>query len=307
LEKQFTPELCRKIFKAGFKLLYFGLESGCNRVLNHMQKGTTKEIAIEVCTNAYNAGIWNHVYCFLGFPTESTPEAQETINFLLSNKNIIHSFNLDNFILSKGTDVLSKPEKYGIESIDTSTTNDFNFAYNYTVSSGLTSQEALELSIQYRNKIADEFKSDKFFKLECEDVLSYITHFEKSDPFLRTTSKTENRNIQIKYLTQKTIPKIKRNVILEQINFDILEITYNIINHKTTPKYPRKIHTIFDPVSGKLWTINIKVMNILMLCDGKTNIQQIANKLANESNLNLTIDDCIAELQLLYKEGYIVV
>ncbi|MFZ7132597.1 MAG: radical SAM protein, partial [Eubacteriales bacterium] len=307
LERQFTSELCGKIYKAGFKLLYFGLESGCNRVLNHMQKGTTKETAAEVCTNAYNAGIWNHVYCFLGFPTESMTEAQETINFLLSNKNIIHSFNLDNFILSKGTDVLSKPEKYGVESIDTSTANDFNFAYNYTVSSGLTSQEALELSILSRNKIAEEYKSNKFFKLECEDVLLYITHFEKSDPFLRTASQTENKNIQIKGLTQKSMPKTKRNVILEKINFDILEITYNIINHKTAPKYPRKIYTIFDPVSGKLWSINEKTMSILKLCDGKTNIQQIADKLANESSFNLTVDDCIAELQNLYKEGYIVI
>lgn len=81
LERQFTPELCKKAFKAGFKLLYSGLESGCNRVLDRMKKGITKEIAAEVCGNIYKAGIWNHLYLFFGFPTETRVEAQRPLIF----------------------------------------------------------------------------------------------------------------------------------------------------------------------------------------------------------------------------------
>jgi radical SAM superfamily enzyme YgiQ (UPF0313 family) len=67
LERQFTPELCHKIFQAGFRLLYCGLESGCNRILNHMEKGITRESAVEVCRNIYDAVILNIYMLFLVF------------------------------------------------------------------------------------------------------------------------------------------------------------------------------------------------------------------------------------------------
>ncbi|AQU03691.1 hypothetical protein B1774_06380 [Dehalococcoides mccartyi] len=84
LEPGFTPELCLKMRKAGFRVLFLGLESGCNRILEHMEKGTTKEIAAQVCRNIYQADIWNHLYVFLGFPTESAAEAGETIAINIS-------------------------------------------------------------------------------------------------------------------------------------------------------------------------------------------------------------------------------
>ncbi len=57
LKRQFSPELCQKMYDAGFRLLYLGMESGCNRVLAHMEKGITKETAAEVCKNTCRAGI----------------------------------------------------------------------------------------------------------------------------------------------------------------------------------------------------------------------------------------------------------
>ena len=56
------------------------------------------------------------------------------------------------------------PERYGISSIDIGPDTDFNLTYDYSVSSGLTSSEALNLSITSREKLAREYKSKKFFK-----------------------------------------------------------------------------------------------------------------------------------------------
>ncbi len=75
LETQFTPELCRKIYDAGFKLLYLGLESGNDRVLRLMNKGITTEAAVTACKNMYNAGVWDHLYVMFGFPGETREEA----------------------------------------------------------------------------------------------------------------------------------------------------------------------------------------------------------------------------------------
>jgi anaerobic magnesium-protoporphyrin IX monomethyl ester cyclase len=274
-----------------------------------MEKGITKETAAEVCRNAYDAGIWDHLYCFIGFPTESRAEAQETIDFLLSNKNIIRSFNLDNFILAKGAAVMKHPERYGISSIDTGPENDFNFAYNYTVSSGLTSSEALELSIVSRERIAREYKSKKFFKLECEDVLLYISHFERSDPCLSSVTRAKITKIQPnKQLTRKSVPRIKRNVVLDKLRFDIMDIANNIVNYKNMTAYPRATFPIFDPVSGKLWSVSSLVVKVLALCDGRKSVQQIAQELSNKHDAARPKieEDCIAFLEPLSREGYVL-
>jgi anaerobic magnesium-protoporphyrin IX monomethyl ester cyclase len=310
LERQFTPELCNKMFQAGFRILHFGLESGCDRILDHMDKGITKETAIEVCRNAYNAGLWVHLYVFFGFPTETRAEAQQTIDFLLANRDIVHSFNIDNFILAKGAPVKKHPQQYGVSSIDTSPSNDFNFAYSYSVSSGLTSSEALELSIASRESIAREYKSQKFFKLDGDDMLLYISHFEQSDPYLRAAIKAKAAGTQAaKKASRKSVPRIKRNVVLDHLRFDVLNIIRNITDAKNMTAYPRATAAIFDPVSGKIWSISPQIAEVLALCDGSRSIQQIAHELSRKYNApGLKVEEeCIDWLKPLLKEGYVLV
>jgi hypothetical protein len=308
LERQFSPELCQKMFKAGFRLLYWGLESGCNRVLDHMEKGTTKETATEVCRNAYEAGIWNHLYVFFGFPTESRAEAQETIDFLLSNKKTIQSFSIANFTLSKGSATMKYPERYGISSIDTGANTEFNLTYNHTVSSGLTYNEALQLSNVYQERIAREYKSKDVFSLYYEDLLLYLTHFERNDPYLSSVTKAKTtKNRPDKQLTKKSIPRIKHNVALDKLRFNILEIIHNLSNNKNVAAYPNATSVIFDPVSGKVHSVNLAIEEFLSLCDGRKSVQQIARKLSLKYDVKRhTIEqDCIAFSESLSNEGYI--
>jgi hypothetical protein len=309
LERQFTPELCHKMFKAGFRLLRFGLESGCNRILNLMEKGITKETAAEVCRNAYDAGIWDHLNVVIGFPTESRAEAQETIDFLLTNKNIIHSFKISSFVLAKGAAVMKCPERYGISGIDAGPDTDFNLAYNYTVSSGLTFIEALELSNVWQERIAREYKGKKFFKLDGEDVLLYLSHFERSDPSLSSVARAKITKIQPdKQLTPKSVPRIKHNVVLDKLQFNIIDIIHNIANYKKVTAYPSATSTIFDPVSEKLCPVSPLIVEILALCDGKKSVQQIAHELSNKYDATrLKIEeDCIAFLKFLSRQGYVL-
>ena len=308
-ERQFTPELCEKMFKAGFRIFYWGLESGCNRVLNHMEKGITKETAVEVCQNTYDAGIWNHVYVFFGFPTETREEAQETIDFLLSNKKIIHSFNIGNFTLSKGSATMKYPERYGIRSIDTGPNTDFNLTYNHTVSSGLTFDEALELSHVYQEEIVREYRRKGIFKLYYEDILLYLSHFERSDPYLRSVAKVKTTKTQPnKELTKNSVPRIKPNVALDKLRFNIVDIAENIADYINATAFPGLTSVIFDPVSGKVHSVNQAIEEILALCDGKKSVQQIAHELSQKYDApRLTIEeDCIAFLKSLSKEGYVL-
>jgi len=310
LERQFTPELCNKMFQAGFRFFYFGLESGCNRILNLMQKGITKEVAAEVCRNVHNAGIWNHLYTFLGFPTETRAEAQETLDFLLLNRNNIGSFNINHFILPKGSPMIRHPEQYGLKVLDAGPDTDFSLSYNYAVSSGLTSDEALELSMVSRERIAREYKNNEFFKLELQDdIFLYLCHFEKSDPFSSLTTKARTTGTQPgKQLTRKSIPRVKHNVVLDKLRFDVMGIINNISSNRNLTVYPNATFMIFDPVSERFCPISLRIVEILALCDGKKSVQQIAHELSDkyDGKWPTVEEDCIDFLQSLSREGYVL-
>lgn len=74
-------EVLQKLRKSGLYMITFGIESGCQRILNLIKKNITlKEIrkAIKLCREV---GIKTKSYFMLGFPTETKEEMQETINF----------------------------------------------------------------------------------------------------------------------------------------------------------------------------------------------------------------------------------
>ncbi|MFZ7133913.1 MAG: B12-binding domain-containing radical SAM protein [Eubacteriales bacterium] len=308
LERQFTPELSNKMYKAGFKLLYFGLESACNRVLDLMEKGITKETAIEVCRNVYNAGIWNHLYVIFGFPTESYSEVQETIDFLISNEHIIRSFKINSFALDKNAPIMKSPEHFGIIRIDKSLNTDFDLTFRYIVESGLTSENAIDLSAATRDKLAKIYRSKKFFKLDGDDMPLYLSHFEKSDPYLKSIPIENVKNIPInKSLSIKSVPKIKRNVVLNKGHFNIIDVIHNIANDNNTIAYPDGTETLFDPVSEKLSPLDYELLQIISFCDGNRNIQQIANEICNKNGgfLPEIENECLNAYSFLSRQGYI--
>ena len=71
---------------------------------------------------------------------------------------------------------MKHPEKYGVSVIDAGPDADFSPASNYTVSSGLAYSEAVGLCKINWERIAREYKSQKFFKLNLEELLLYLSH-----------------------------------------------------------------------------------------------------------------------------------
>lgn len=90
-EKKMDAELFYKIKKAGFNFLLYGLESANNRILSLMQKGNSIKLASHILQISREAGIWNHLFLFFGFPTETWEEAMETVEFIKKNKENVHS------------------------------------------------------------------------------------------------------------------------------------------------------------------------------------------------------------------------
>tara|TARA_Y100000310_G_scaffold251425_1_gene257899 strand:- start:540 stop:2117 length:1578 start_codon:yes stop_codon:yes gene_type:complete len=73
--------------KAGFRLLKYGLESGCQKTIDKLDKGTKIHEIIPSCRDAKKAGLTVHLTMMVGYPWETKEDAMET--FKLAKKLMI--------------------------------------------------------------------------------------------------------------------------------------------------------------------------------------------------------------------------
>jgi len=78
-----SREVMEAMKKAGLEMLYFGVESGSQRILNLMKKGITLERTQAVFKLAKNLGIASTGAFILGYPGETLDEMWQTIKFSL--------------------------------------------------------------------------------------------------------------------------------------------------------------------------------------------------------------------------------
>lgn len=83
--KQTSPDLLRKMKKAGCHTLVFGIESGSDRILRMMGKLSNVATGGEVLRSTAKAGIRVAINILVGFPGETEEDFQQTLAFLRSH------------------------------------------------------------------------------------------------------------------------------------------------------------------------------------------------------------------------------
>ena len=179
-EKVMDEKLFTKMKKAGFIFLMFGLESANDRVLALIDKGTTKEVERDVLMKSHKAGIWNHSFLFFGFPTETRPEAQETIDFLRDNLDSIHSFGPGVFLLNRDSSCYQYPEKFSIERIIEDPERNIAMNLDFVANEGMSRDEAGEMNSKCISMAEEFFQSLHLWgTLPREHFLLYLDKFGK--------------------------------------------------------------------------------------------------------------------------------
>ena len=107
-------ELLKLMSRAGVSAIHWGLESGCQRVLDLMNKGTKVESASRILRKSALAGISNQCFIFFGFPGESTAEAQSTVDFLQEHGESIDSFTDGRFCVAPLSPIAERPGDWGV-------------------------------------------------------------------------------------------------------------------------------------------------------------------------------------------------
>ncbi len=116
-EKGFTPKRCRLMAKAGLNCVAIGFESGCQKILDAMDKGNRVETTRAVLKNLYDAGIATQVMGIFGFPGETSSDGEQTVRFLEDHIDRISYYVMGLLMVMPGSRMHEHPQSYGVTSI----------------------------------------------------------------------------------------------------------------------------------------------------------------------------------------------
>lgn len=129
--KGFDKPLLKRMYDKGFRVLVWGVESGCQNVLNSMRKGTNVNEVEKIIRDTHSVGITNVTFIMFGFPGETEEQAEETIEFLKRNSPFIERHATTAFRLEEDSPIWEKPDLWGVK----------KKGFDYRVKSGMQSKE----------------------------------------------------------------------------------------------------------------------------------------------------------------------
>ena len=164
---RFEPSLdavtLQRLARSGCRMLMFGLESASPRVLERMDKGISLDVARRILREGAEAGIWNHIFFFFGFPGETAEEAQETLRFFRENSAHIHSICSGTFMLERHSRVAADPQRYGVSRLMSAPEHRLAFYYDYQVGSGMSETEAGRVEAAFLDSLPAKARAHLYF------------------------------------------------------------------------------------------------------------------------------------------------
>ncbi len=181
-----SENLFKDMYKAGFIMLFFGLESANDRILSIIDKGCDQKTERMVLENSSRAGIWNHLYLFFGFPTEEREEAEDTIQFTIDHgergDGFIHSVGQSTFTLEKDSAIYHNPQKFSIDRILHDPNRDMAIIFDYEIKKGMPREEIMEVYQRFDEVLEEQFPSRKIWNyLSREHFLLYLDRFGREE------------------------------------------------------------------------------------------------------------------------------
>lgn len=117
LEQYWSVERCQLLRDSGCVCISVGFESGNQRILDLIRKGTRPAQVQETMRNFWQAGIGVQIMGFTHFPSETLAEAMESVQFLAENREYWTFGSLGQFVLTPGALVAQRPAEFGIEAV----------------------------------------------------------------------------------------------------------------------------------------------------------------------------------------------
>jgi anaerobic magnesium-protoporphyrin IX monomethyl ester cyclase len=309
LETGFTDEHFITAYKAGLLALYFGLESGCDRILDRMSKGVKKADAKSILRMSSNAGIWNHVFIFFGFPGETEDEAFETMDFVFQNTSLIHSIGFTTFLLMGRTPISKEPGVFGIKEIIDDGSSILDLWKSYIPEEGIDHNYAEILSKKFSDELPSYYSNSNLWgTISREHLLLYLNHFQtrKFDELFRNPNNiNENKDIKEScFFKPESVPQMKKELLYGIAKFDVARIITDAKDQiDLKPNYSI---ILWDFETGKTLSVTPSAAYLFSLCDGKRDFRAIVEICAKKYKLNfdLIMTQSSTILTSVFKMGF---
>jgi anaerobic magnesium-protoporphyrin IX monomethyl ester cyclase len=155
----FTADVFETMYKAGCKCIYWGLESGSERILAMMDKGNTAQSSSESLKLAAAAGIRNHCFLIIGFPTETKKDLIDTMALLHDAQDSVDKLIVNPFVLEKGTPIFDHPDQFGLTKVyDVRSLCNSEYVA-YEAPKGTTTRDAAAIADRLRPAFFDKFSN----------------------------------------------------------------------------------------------------------------------------------------------------
>jgi len=166
-EPQFrNRDFAAKLYAAGCRMLMFGLESGSQRVIQAMKKGTRVENFRSILETCKWARMAVRLDIMVGFPGETEEDVEKTYLFIHQNRDVIDtpfsSYSVAVFELRSGIPVHQQPGLYSVLPRDP-LRGDLDDQYEFESASGLTPKRRAE----WRERLIRLSKMEMGIELIC--------------------------------------------------------------------------------------------------------------------------------------------
>jgi anaerobic magnesium-protoporphyrin IX monomethyl ester cyclase len=154
----YTEEILDVMHRGGCRYLLWGVESATQRVIDLMDKGTSPQGVAEVLARSTRAGIRNHLFMIVGFPSETPEEFLESMEFLYDNQDSVDRILACGFSLDNGSIIFKEPERFGISRIwDVS--NIATVSVKYDVTQGVGCFDTEKQALFWKTRFFDHFEA----------------------------------------------------------------------------------------------------------------------------------------------------
>ncbi len=161
-----------QLYSSGLRSVAWGIESGSQRILNLMKKGTHVEDVSLILAQSHIAGIKNMAYVMFGFPSETKEEFMDTIRFLQDHSPHIDLVSTSVFGLQSRSVMYLHPQEFGI-SVQRQKRTVLDDKITYISKTGLQHEEAKRWKRKYRRTLRKLNKLPGVFDYFKEQVLVF--------------------------------------------------------------------------------------------------------------------------------------
>jgi hypothetical protein len=320
LEKYFNTERCQLLGRSGCVAVSVGFESGCQRILDLIQKGTRLDHIEATIRSFAEAKIAVQMMGFTGFPTETYEEALESVDYLLRNGSSWTVGGLGEFLLTPGAIIAMRPDEFGIWDLRPPIGEDICRSLTYRETAGPAKTPAEERAVEEaKNKLVRaEFTRPYAGGTDSAHSIFYYARYGRSFPgsFVPANPPSADwcRDDAVPALNGKLLPRepfdllslfdseglreIHQKAAAEHLSLDARLIRAEL-NREGGEAFPTGKRAYFLRRDGAILPCPSSTCRLLKYVDGRRTLTEILERVSSEELDEDEVHDLAAYTRML--------